>query len=68
MTKALMGTYAPIMADICEGETSDCYPGYGLYDRALGVMYILGVWDTLERHKMQKSKVREHLLGKSVRV
>lgn len=51
-----------------EGETSDCYPGYGLYDRALGVMYILGVWDTLERHKMQKSKVREHLLGKSVRV
>ncbi len=23
-------------------------PGYGLYDRALGVMYMLGVWDTLE--------------------
>ncbi len=26
-----------------------CRPGYGLYDRALGIMYILGVWDTLER-------------------
>ena len=25
-----------------------CRPGYGLYDRALGIMYILGVWDALE--------------------
>ncbi len=24
-------------------------PGYGLYDRALGVMYMLGVWDALDR-------------------
>lgn len=24
-------------------------PGYGLYDRALGIMYILGAWDMLER-------------------
>ena len=24
-------------------------PGYGLYDRALGIMYMLGVWDSLER-------------------
>lgn len=24
-------------------------PGYGLYDRALGVMYMLGVWDMLDR-------------------
>lgn len=24
-------------------------PGYGLYDRALGIMYIWGVWDTLDR-------------------
>ncbi len=23
-------------------------PGYGLYDRALGIMYMLGVWDMLE--------------------
>lgn len=26
-----------------------CRPGYGLYDRALGIMYILGVWDTLDK-------------------
>ena len=25
-----------------------CRPGYGLYDRALGVMYLLGCWDMLE--------------------
>ena len=24
-------------------------PGYGLYDRALGIMYMLGVWDSLEK-------------------
>lgn len=24
-------------------------PGYGLYDRALGVMYMLGVWDALDK-------------------
>ena len=24
-------------------------PGYGLYDRALGIMYMLGVWDMLDR-------------------
>ena len=23
-------------------------PGYGLYDRALGIMYMLGVWDMLD--------------------
>jgi mannonate dehydratase len=26
-----------------------CRPGYGLYDRALGIMYIWGIWDSLER-------------------
>ena len=26
-----------------------CRPGYGKYDRALGVQYMLGVWDTLDR-------------------
>ena len=25
-------------------------PGYGLYDRALGIMYMLGVWDSLEKY------------------
>ncbi len=31
-----------------EGPGS-CRPGYGKYDRALGVQYMLGVWDTLDR-------------------
>lgn len=26
-------------------------PGYGLYDRALGIMYTLGIWDSLEKEK-----------------
>lgn len=30
----------------------NCRPGYGLYDRALGIMYLLGIWDTL--HKEEK--------------
>ncbi|SFP60404.1 mannonate dehydratase [Salibacterium halotolerans] len=27
----------------------NCRPGYGLYDRALGIMYMLGIWDHLEK-------------------
>ncbi|UFU00787.1 mannonate dehydratase [Radiobacillus kanasensis] len=27
-------------------------PGYGLYDRALGIMYILGIWDSLTKQKV----------------
>jgi len=26
-----------------------CRPGYGLYDRALGIMYLWGLWDAFER-------------------
>ncbi len=26
-----------------------CRPGYGLYDRALGIMYLWGCWDMLDR-------------------
>lgn len=33
------------------GEEKHCRPGYGLYDRALGIMYILGIWDTLNSEK-----------------
>jgi len=33
------------------GEESSCRPGYGLYDRAMGIMYMLGVWDLLEKQK-----------------
>lgn len=32
-----------------------CRPGYGLYDRALGVMYLLGIWDSLERRRDEES-------------
>ncbi|WEG11881.1 mannonate dehydratase [Pullulanibacillus sp. KACC 23026] len=31
-------------------------PGYGLYDRALGCMYILGIWDSLDKLKESQSK------------
>ncbi len=31
------------------GEEATCRPGYGLYDRALGIMYLWGCWDMLER-------------------
>lgn len=30
-----------------------CRPGYGLYDRALGIMYLWGVWDSLVREAKQ---------------
>jgi len=36
------------------GEEKNCRPGYGLYDRALGVMYMLGVWDSLDKAKEVK--------------
>ncbi|WP_251550126.1 mannonate dehydratase [Neobacillus muris] len=32
-----------------------CRPGYGLYDRALGIMYLLGIWDSLELSKAKTS-------------
>jgi len=36
------------------GEEAHCRPGYGLYDRALGIMYLWGVWDLLEKQKSEK--------------
>jgi mannonate dehydratase len=30
------------------GETGK--PGYGLYDRALGAVYLNGIWEALEKH------------------
>ena len=24
-------------------------PGYGLYDRALGAVYLIGIWETLKK-------------------
>lgn len=32
----------------------ECRPGYGLYDRALGIMYLWGIWDALERAKREE--------------
>jgi mannonate dehydratase len=32
-----------------EGETPGARPGYGLYDRALGAAYLLGLWDATPR-------------------
>ncbi|QHZ46450.1 MULTISPECIES: mannonate dehydratase [unclassified Bacillus (in: firmicutes)] len=34
----------------------NCRPGYGLYDRALGIMYLWGIWDALEREKRGASQ------------
>jgi mannonate dehydratase len=31
------------------GEEKTCRPGYGLYDRALGIMYLWGLWDAFEK-------------------
>jgi len=28
-------------------------PGYGLYDRSLGIMYMIGAWDMLEKLKLE---------------
>lgn len=38
-----------------EGPGS-CRPGYGKYDRALGIQYMLGVWDLLDRLDEEKHK------------
>ncbi|MEW9674127.1 mannonate dehydratase [Ammoniphilus sp. 3BR4] len=35
----------------------ECRPGYGLYDRALGIMYLWGIWDSLERAKKEEAYV-----------
>jgi len=36
------------------GEEKECRPGYGLYDRSLGIMYMLGIWDALDKRKEGK--------------
>lgn len=35
------------------GEEKNCRPGYGLYDRALGTMYLLGIWETLKKYEVK---------------
>lgn len=29
----------------------ECRPGYGLYDRAMGIMYLWGIWDSMQQQK-----------------
>ncbi len=36
------------------GEEKTCRPGYGLYDRAMGIMYLWGIWDTLNKERAVK--------------
>lgn len=31
-----------------------CRPGYGLYDRGMGIMYLWGIWDALERSRQKE--------------
>ena len=38
-----------------EEGPGNCRPGYGKYDRALGVQYMLGVWDLLDRLEEEKN-------------
>ncbi|TDG00816.1 mannonate dehydratase [Paenibacillus piri] len=34
----------------------ECRPGYGLYDRALGIMYLWGVWDSLQNNRREAAR------------
>jgi mannonate dehydratase len=46
-----IGFCDPMQADhgrMIWGETGR--PGYGLYDRALGAMYLCGLWEALEKN------------------
>ncbi len=36
-----------------------CRPGYGLYDRALGIMYLWGIWDTFQRTNLREKALNE---------
>ena len=44
------------------GETGK--PGYGLYDRALGAMYMTGIWETLDKLDKQFEKIKRLERGK----
>lgn len=34
----------------------ECRPGYGLYDRALGIMYLLGLWDAFKSEEKREEQ------------
>lgn len=37
-----------------------CRPGYGLYDRALGIMYLWGLWDAFSRNGQNQTLPEVH--------
>ena len=46
-TNGFTGYIRPDHGRMIWGETGK--PGYGLYDRALGAMYLTGIWETLDK-------------------
>ena len=51
----LFKAYAPVTKEkLWEEGPGSCRPGYGKYDRALGIQYMLGVWDLLDRLAEEK--------------
>ena len=45
-----------LLVCLWEEGPGSCRPGYGKYDRALGIQYMLGVWDLLDRLDEEKKK------------
>ena len=41
------------LTELLEGP-DNCRPGYGLYDRALGIMYMLGAWDLMDKEEKNR--------------
>ncbi len=41
------------------GETG--VPGYGLYDRALGIMYLQGLWEGIGKEKARAQLLQGHV-------
>lgn len=50
------GYFRPDHGRMIWGEVAR--PGYGLYDRAMGIMYILGLWDSLEQRSEKEKAER----------
>ncbi|ADU31989.1 mannonate dehydratase [Evansella cellulosilytica] len=42
-----------------------CRPGYGLYDRALGIMYLWGIWDSLVRQSNSTEAIQLKVMNQA---
>lgn len=51
-TNGFTGYIRPDHGRMIWGETGR--PGYGLYDRAIGASYLIGIWESLEKAAMDK--------------